>query len=247
MNRMMKAEAFRLKRRLPFLIACTVICGLMPLVNSLSVIDQDLGTQIAWSGVIIMAVMMIFPLIFSGISGSTYDQGKLGFYEIMAGNKTSGIVFSKIFTAGILYLVMIVVSSCAYYVFVGFSKGLGSFDHALIRFLLVIVILARVAFCSILITLMIRRPPIGVAACYARFMIIDVTGFPFLAWLSGTVMGLPKLALHFNYMSLTNQLMITVSEPVGSMIVLHVLLGFVIEFALWYFIIDLGIRKRKIA
>jgi hypothetical protein len=66
-------------------------------------------------------------------------------------------------------------------------------------------------------------------------------------WLAGTVMDLKKLALHFSYMSLANQLMILVSEPLDAMIVLHVLLGFAAEFALWYVIIDLGIRKRKIA
>ena len=66
-------------------------------------------------------------------------------------------------------------------------------------------------------------------------------------WLAGTVMDLKQLALHFSYMSLTNQLMILVSEPLDAMIVLHVLLGFAAEFALWYVIIDLGIRKRKIA
>ena len=56
-----------------------------------------------------------------------------------------------------------------------------------------------------------------------------------------------SLTMIISYMSLTTQLMILVSEPVDTMIALHVLLGFAIEFALWYFIIDLGIRKRKIA
>jgi hypothetical protein len=56
-----------------------------------------------------------------------------------------------------------------------------------------------------------------------------------------------RLSLHFSYASIINQLIISVSEPVDSMIVLHVLLGFLIEFALWYLLVDLGIRKRKIA
>jgi hypothetical protein len=66
-------------------------------------------------------------------------------------------------------------------------------------------------------------------------------------WLAGTVMGYEKLALHIAHTSLMNQMMILISEPVDSMIVLHVLIGFAAEFALWYFIIDTGIKKRKIA
>lgn len=247
MNRLMKAEAFRLKRRIPFLLFCSAICGLLPMVGSLGVIDQDLGVQIGGCGMIIMAVIMIFPLTFSGIMGTLYDQGKPGFYEIMAGNKTQRIVFSKLFTDGLFFFAMIVISSCSYYVFVGIVRGIGNFDHALLRFLFVLIILARISFCSILITLMIRRQSTGVVACYGRFVIVDTVGFPFLMWLAGTVMKMPRLALHFSYMGVMNQLAIVTSEQIDAMMVLHVILGFIIEFALWYMIIDLGIRKRKIA
>lgn len=247
MNRLMKAEAFRLRRRIPFLLFCSVICACMPMVGSLGMIDQDLGTQIAGCGIIIMMVIMIFPLIFSSITGTLYDQGKPGFYEIMAGNKTPGIVFSKLFTDGLFFFVMIVISSCSYYVFVGIVRGIGNFDHALLRFLFVLIILARISFCSILIALMIRRPSIGVAACYGRFVVVDTVGFPFLMWLAGTVMKMPALAIHFSYMGVMNQLAIVTSEQIDAKMVLHVVLGFIVEFALWYFIIDLGIRKRKIA
>ena len=165
----------------------------------------------------------------------------------MAGNKTLAIVLSKIATDGVLFLSLTVLSACSYYIVAGIRNGLGSFDHALLRLFLVILVLAHVAFCSVLITLCIRQVRSGVAICFMRFWIVDILFFPFMMWLTGKVMNLTSLSLHFSYMSLTNQLMILVSEPLHGMIVIHVLLGFVLEFALWYFIMDLGIRKRKIA
>ncbi len=248
MNRLMKAEVFRLRKNITFLLICSVIFGLIPVIGSINYRDADLATQVGGSaGLIIMSIMMLFPPIFASITGNLYDHGKLGFYEIMAGNKTPVIVFSKIATDGALFLVLTVLSASTYYVIAGIRHGLGGFDHVLLRLLLVILVLAHVAFCSILITLCVRQVRAGAVACFMRFWIIDILFFPFLMWFAGTVMEWKNLAMHFSYMSLTNQLMIVVSEPVDAKMILHVVLGFAAEFAIWYFIIDFGIRKRKIA
>ena len=191
--------------------------------------------------------MMIFPAVFASVTGTLYDGGKIGFYEIMAGNKAGAIVLSKILTDGVFFLLLTVVATCGYYVYVGFSKGVGNLDHMAVRMLLIILALAHVVFCSILITLSFKQVKTGMVMNFMRFWIVDTLFFPFLMWLFGTVLEMPKLAMHFSYMCLTNQLMILVSEPMHAMIIWHVLLGFAAEFALWYFIIDFGFRKRKIA
>lgn len=248
MNRLIKAESYRLRKHIMFLILCMVICGMIPIIASINFMEDNLGVQLQQgSGMMIMAIMMLYPPLFASVTGSLYDNGKLGYYEIMAGNKTHRIVFSKLLTDGVLFLVLTFLSSAGYYVYAGFSKGLGSFDHVACRVLLLVVALARLVFCSILILLAVRKSKTGVVACFMRFWIVDILFFPFLMWLFGTVMEMPALGLHFSYMSLTNQIMIIISEPIHTMIIAHVLLGFAVEFALWYFIIDFGIRKRKIA
>ncbi|MBR4733424.1 MAG: hypothetical protein IK081_11720 [Lachnospiraceae bacterium] len=247
MNRLIKAESYRLGKHISFLVICTVICGLIPVITAINYVGADLGTQLQQSGMMIMAIMMLYPPLFASVAGTLYDQGKLGYYEIMAGNSPFSIVFSKILTDGILFLALTFVTGCGYYIFAGFRWGLGSFDHVVGRLLLLIVALARVAFCSVLILLVVRKSKTGIVTCFMRFWIVDIMVFPFFTWLFGTIMKMPELGLHFSYMSLTNQLMIIITEPIDGMMIVHVLLGFVIEFALWYFIIDLGIRKRKIA
>ncbi|MBP5265128.1 MAG: hypothetical protein J6Z33_12285 [Lachnospiraceae bacterium] len=247
MSRLIMAEAFRLRKRVMFLLVCCAICAFIPMIAAMGFRDADLQTQIGTSGGIAAMFMMIFPLLFASISGSLYDEGKLGFYEIMAGNKPYRIAFSKILTDGVLFLTLTVVASCAYYVFVGFRYGLGGFDHAFVRLLLVILTMARIAFCSVLIALCFRHTGTGMIGCFLRFWIVDNAVFPFFMWFAGSVLEWERLSLHFSYVSIINQLMISVSEPVDSMIVGHILLGFLIEFALWYLLVDLGIRKRKIA
>ena len=146
-----------------------------------------------------------------------------------------------------LFLLLAVFSCCAYYICVGLSRGVGGFDHALIRLLLVIIVLAHMVSCSVLFALLFRSPGWAGGMSYVRFFIFDSTGLPFLMWLAKDVMGYPALGQHFAYMSVTNQLMILISEPLDATIVLHVLLGAVVEFAFWYLLIHRGIRKRKIA
>ena len=243
MNRLVKAEAYRLKRHLFFLVACSLACGFFPVISSINVLKEDLTTQLGSSGIIIMAVMMLFPPIFGGITGGLYDEGKLGLYEIMAGNKTSAIILSKILTDGMLFLVLTLISATGYYVVAGICHGVGSLDHMAVRALLIILTLAHVAFCSVLMVLFIQRLKSAAAMCFLRFWIVDLTVFPFLMWLTGSVLGWKELALHFSYMSLTNQLMILVSEPMHGMIAAHVLLGFAVEFAFWYILI--AFRRRK--
>lgn len=248
MNRLIKAESFRLKKHVSFLIICVILYGLIPAIGLITGQDSNLEIQIKESGaILIMFYMMIFPAIFSGITGTLYDDGKIGLYEIMAGNKVGSIVFSKIMTDGLFFLLLSVVSTFGYYIYVGFSKGVGNLDHMPVRMLLIVLVLAHVIFCSILITLSFRQVRMGMIMSFMRFWIFDTLFFPFLTWLFGTVLEMPKLAVHFSYACLTNQLMILVSEPMHAMIAWHVLLGFAVEFALWYFIIDFEFRKRKIA
>ena len=247
MNRLVKAEFFRLKQRLFFLIAVSVLMALIPLAMNIREPERDLLAQLQGSGVMIMLVMMAFPPITAVVTASLYGQGKPGFYEFMAGNRTPAIVFSKIFSDGGLFLLLAVFSCCAHYIRVGLSHGTGGFDHALIRLLLVIVVLAHMVFCSVLLALLFRSPGWAGSMSYVRFFIFDSAGLPFLMWLATDVMGNPALGKHFAYMSVTNQIMILISEPLDATIVLHVLLGALIEFAFWYLLIDLGIRKRKIA
>ena len=106
MNKLIKAEGFRLKRQITFLLICSVICAMFPAVTSIDSWNADLGTQVGGCGITIMSILMLFPAIFASITGSLYDHGRLGYYEIMAGNKTFAIVFSKLATDGVLFLVL---------------------------------------------------------------------------------------------------------------------------------------------
>ena len=249
MNRLIKAESFRLRKHVFFVIVCAILLGLIPTVSALNVDlrNANLEIQIKQSSMIIMFFMMIFPAVFAGVTGTLYDGGKIGFYEIMAGNKARSIIFSKILTDGLFFLLLTVVSTCGYYTYVGFCKGVGNLDHMAVRVLLIILVLAHVVFCSVLVTLCFKQVKTGMIMSFMRFWLVDILFFPFLMWLFGTVLNMPSLAMHFSYMCLTNQLMILVSEPMHAMITWHVLLGFAAEFALWYFIIYLEFRKRKIA
>ena len=189
MNKLIKAESFRLRKHIFFVIICAILLGLIPTVSALDVDlrNANLEIQMKQSSMIIMFFMMIFPAIFAGVTGTLYDGGKIGFYEIMAGNKAWSIIFSKILTDGLLFLLLTVVSTCGYYVYVGFSKGVGNLDHMAVRMLLIILVLAHVVFCSVLVTLCFRQVKTGMIMNFMRFWLVDILFFPFLMWLFGTV------------------------------------------------------------
>ncbi len=248
MRKLMKAEMYRIihsKKLLRYLVIATILCILLPFKFFLDYLDDDLSTMLRSSSMIFFMILMLLPPFYAYVTGKLYNKGKLGMYEVMAGNSAFRITGSKLLTDGLLFTVLLTVSVSIFYIAMAVNNGTGTLDHVFIRFLLYIVLFAQTVFCSVLIALYVRKTATGAVLCYARFMIFDSAVLPFLMWLAGSVLGFEKLSLHIAHLSLINKMLMLTADPLNAMMILHILLGFVFEVLFWYALIYLGMKEKK--
>ncbi len=248
MNRLIKAEWYRLMKSrgvLKWIIIGTVVYTALPVFYTIGHWDEELSTLLMNSSPIFLFVLMVLPPAYALVTGKLYNKGKQGYYEIMAGNDCFKIVFSKLLTEGLLLGSLCSFAVVAFYAVCAIRNGVGGLDHILIRMLLYVVIFVHIAFGSVLIALCTRNPGSGAVCCYLRFLLFDMAGIPFLSWIAGTVLGFDKAAFQIAHLSLMNKMQMLFSEALSIRLVLHILLGFVLEVLFWYAIIYRGMKKRK--
>ena len=248
MNRLIKAEWYRLTKSrgiLFWIVVGTLFFTVHPFLNALDHFDADLSTQLMNSSPVFFILIMVLPPAYALVTGKLYNKGKLGYHEIMTGNDCFKIVCSKLLTEGVLFSLLCTLALSTFYIIICFRNGVGALDHILIRFILYIVIFMHIAFCSVLIALCVRKPGVGAVVCYFRFILFDMAGLPLLFWLTGTVLGFERVAFHIMHLSLMNKMQMLFSEALSTRLILHILLGFVLEVLLWYAIIYRGMKKKK--
>ena len=258
MNRLMKAEFYRFRHTGNFffyVIFVTVLVAIVPCLANLDNMGLTLGGLLGLekdtvsSGPIsvdatVMLVLMMVPPAIAAVSGQLYNKGKLGNYEVMTGSRPSHIILSKVFTDGLIFFAASVIALMTFYVYIGIKNGTGVFDHAAVRVVLAFILLAQMSVASVMIMMVERRPGIGAAMCYVRFMLFDSMCLPCLMFFAGKL-GFNKLAMHFAHMSIMNKMQMVLHSEITTMQVMHTIFGFVAEFILWYVIIYRAHKKKK--
>ena len=260
MNRLMKAEFYRFRHSGHFfwyVIIGTLFVAAIPFISYLDMLNQNLavilGQEVDTVGamgntisadVSIMMILMVLPPVIAVVSGQLYNKGKLGYYEIMTGNKPVQVILSKICTDGMIFFGLTAFALLGFYVYIGAVNGTGSIVNPAGKLIIEMILIAQITIGSVMIMMVMKKPGAAGVMCYMRFLIFDSMGLPFLMWLAGKL-GLNKLAMHFSYMSIMNKMQIALHSDVDTTLVLHTVFGFIAEFILWYFIIYRTIVKKK--
>ena len=249
MSKLIRAEFFRLfhtKKCLIYLIGCTAFILTLAVMNGLNNINGNLASHMDEPGIILFFLLMMLPPCIALVTGQLYSKGKVGMYEIMAGNKIHNLIFSKVFTDGIVFWLITLVSSTGFYIFISLKNGLGNFSTPGVRFMIIAILLAHISIISVMITLSERSVGTGVFLTWFRFIMFDSGLLMFISFILGE-MGFDKLSDQLGYLSLMNKLglVIHIEMPIDSTFVLHTIFDFVIEFIFWYLLIYRGMKKRK--
>lgn len=261
MNRLMKAELYRFRHSghyFWYVIFGTLFVAAIPFISYLDMLNKNLavilGQEVDTVGamgntisadVSIMMILMVLPPVIGVISGQLYNKGKLGFYEIMTGNKPSQIILSKVFTVGLIFFGLTSFALLGFYIYIGAVNGIGSIANPMGKLVLEMILIAQITICSVMIMMVEKRPGVAGVMCYMRFLIFDSMGLPFLMWLARK-MGMETLATHFAYMSIMNKMQLALHADIDKILVLHVVVGFIAEFIIWYITIYRSLVKKKI-
>ncbi len=259
MNRLIRAELYRFRHTghyFWYVIFGMVIAAAIPFLSCIDLLDKDLGVLLGRSidGVeiggemaadaSILLLLMVLPPIVAVFSGQLYNRGKIGYYEIMAGNSPSRIILSKVLTDGLIYSVLTSIAVLTFYIYIGFANGLGGIECAAGRVILEIVLISQTCIVSVMIMMAARKPGAAGVLAYIRFILFDSMVIPFLMWLAGK-MGLPKVAMFFGYRAMMNKMGLVLHGTIDTTIVFQTVFGFIGEFVLWYVIIYSGMKKKK--
>ncbi len=244
MNRLVKAEVFRLKKNMLFWILICILLAFMPLFACIDMLGEKLDVQLESISLTVFIGFMIIPAIIAYISGRIYGKGRIGYYEIMAGNPIKNIILSKVFVDGIIFSVTSMLSISLFYIIIGIKNGLGTVDMPFVRLGLLFIAVMRICICSVLIMMTVRNSSLGAGIAYLRFMIFDSAIVPLIMYLVNEL-GLEKLHEHLQYSIVLNQIMMAALGQINKPLVFHIIIGFAAEFILWYLIVYYGMKKKK--
>ena len=247
MNKLIRAEFYRLRHTghlFWYAILIPMLFIFMPIPLCRESLDKPLDMSLESLGTMCVLVYNFFPALAAGISGQLFNKGKLGYYEVMAGNKPYKIILSKVFSDGVFFSVIYTVCVLAFYVFLAVKNGFGDFTHPFIRLVLFAVVMTHLVMSSIMIMMATKKPVSAVVLSYVRFMVFDIAFMPAMIAIA-TKLGAEKVALHIGYMIVFNQLELSVMSPIDVTAVLHIVLGFLAEFGFWYIIVYRGIKKKR--
>ncbi|MCR5291965.1 MAG: hypothetical protein K6E28_03620 [Eubacterium sp.] len=249
MNRLVRAELYRLRHTghlFWYAVFLPMLFIFMPCVLCMDMMDQPLDSSIESLGTMCVLVYNFFPALVAFITGQLFNKGKLGYYEVMAGNKPSNIIMSKIFSDGIFFSVVYTVCVSAFYVFLGIKNGVGTITHPFIRLVLFAIVMTHLVVTSIMIMMASKKTISAVVLAYVRFMVFDIAVMPALAFVVDKL-GFTGVRDHIGRMIVFNQLEMAAMEPLNITTTLHIILGFIGEFIFWYIIVYRGIKKRHFA
>lgn len=241
MNRLIKAEWYRVSKTYRLLFWTVVLCvfftyiGWMQIDADISTGDLALGEYMEFGSMILMYMAMLV----GGMYVTAYENKMLN-YEIMAGNKISHILLSK--TVIVTPILTAVVTALAgfIYVYFGETNGYGEMGDMAIRFVLYGLLAARVCLCAIFIMTTFKSV-IGMFVVFIRFMALEGVGIMIVALLFEDSDNLSAAACAL----VSGQTTVLGTSPMTSSIVVACIVSGIVETILWY-VLSYNSYKKKL-
>ena len=95
MNRLIKLEIYRFTHMKKVMLYVILLFGLLIvtlIMQYLGCLKDPVSLLVGGSSMIMMVGMMLVPAVSAYAIGQLYNKGRIGYYEIMAGNKISHII-----------------------------------------------------------------------------------------------------------------------------------------------------------
>ena len=251
MNRLARAELYRLRhvgRIWGYTRLAVAVIIFMMFSNAQGWMNQPLAEYISadsdFMGVLFIMFSMLIPFLVALVPSTLYGKGKPGYYEVMAGAPIHSRIWSKLLTDGLIYTILAVFSLCAVLVVIAVKNGFGGYNHVWARFGLFVLAVAHVVIMSVMIALCFRTM-LAAGVAYIRFLLVDNAMFSSIAWFGAEKLGWSEnLVENVHMLSVNTQIERVCLGSVNTNLMLHVILGFLVEFALWYLFCYIGMKKR---
>lgn len=243
MNRLVRAEMYRFLHSNHLTIWLVVLCFIfVTIVASTDVFSMDLGEMLGACGDVCLMMDMfisVFPAIVVGLG----YMRKTAYYEVMAGNKISCVLCSKIIVDAVPVAVCSFISACIIPVMVYVQNGLGDATQVIERFALYFVVLLHVCVCSALMATALRHIAATVAI-YIRFSALDLAVLLILTFIVDEMSTVPAWYEGLRNWFVVNQVSNIFLEELTLEFVVAVFGSFLLEAAILYIASYMGMKKK---
>lgn len=244
MNRLMKAEWYRVRHssglKRWMIIICLFSIAFTFLINS-DVIKHNLTENLYESGESYFFIMYCLAVISAVIVGTGYSN-KTAYYEVMAGNKISGILLSKVLVDGVFVTVACSLSLDIFWAIIGIHNGIGLINQLPLRFILLAVIFFHICSTGVLIATTVQHT-IGAVASYLRFSVFEML-VPFSIELFGNFSAETGTKISDWFIMLQLSKILDYECRITDHLVFATIFGTLIEAAIWYAISYMRMKKK---
>lgn len=245
MNRLIKAEWYRIRKSSKFIFYIIFICASFILMSVLS----DLGisritvskSMQEYAAASIVFMPPFISILASIIIGMAYNN-KTALYEVMCGNKIRNIILSKVIVTSNVITVTLTLFFCTYYVVIGFINGIGDLKQIPLRIFLFIVVIFH--FCVIGILIMtFTRHLVGVALVWIRMAVIEGILIGLIKWVSNNTDN-PEKLVNVTDWFINYQLIDIFTTKISLQLSFAVIISLVIEFVFWFGLSYISMKKK---
>lgn len=248
MGRLIKADWYRITKggkplKVYLILILVSLCfPFLELLNGIRINEFTLKMYLESSEEnsisMIVLMMVVFGALFVGLS---YNNKTLC-YEVMAGNKITDIINSKICTIVPLLSLIFMSGFLMFSLVLGLMNGIGEMPQLPLRMFLLFIVMLHAIMIGILPT-MIAKNLGGMAIGIMRIEVFDLVIMMFAA---GQMSGGSNFFRNiYNNWLFLNQVYIFTKEKIDSGFVIGVIGGFVIEMAIWYILAYISYKKKN--
>ena len=247
MNKLVKAEWYRVKYSSNLMKWIIFVCVFLALLPVLANWEIKGGTASDYMIGLEEVAIIYIPLCVTVMSAVIVSLGyiqKTAYYEVMAGAKTSHILFSKLLVHAILITVLLVCSHLVCLLILGNKHGMGQLEQIEWRLLLYALAVFHYACCGVLIATALRQGgAIVIAMIYFNMlMLISYVTISVLE-IKGNISS-EILAECMKWFSTMNQLGNICVGELNHRLVIAVIGSFLLDSGLWYAISYIGMKKK---
>lgn len=245
MNRLMRAEWYRYLHAGHFLRWTVFLCACISLL--MVSMQYDLATA-SLADVMMTCVdgssflIMLFPVFVAVIVGFGYSR-KTAYYEVMAGNKISHIIWSKVMVDALPIAIVAFIFFIILPVLVYVRNGAGEVEHIFARFALFFVIVLHICISAVLMVTAIRHIVSAVVA-YMRYTMFEILGLGALAMIISEQANVPEWYQFIQHWFVLNQTATVWVGELTSDFIIGVFGSMILEIVLLYVVSYIGMKKK---
>ena len=235
MNRLMKAEWYRIRHSSHLFIWMIFICiviAIIPIVSDIEFYEKSLSENFKlYSGAGYIFIPLFIGVMISISIGINY-YNKTAYYEIMGGQSISGIIFSKVVVNSSVMTIGIIITCSIYFSIIYIMNGVGEYENILLRLILFVLIIIHVCIVSGLLSMCLRHI-IGAFLIVFRFSILEA--------IFAQNSSMDKILNWF----LSGQYQRILVGEITTKLIIAIILSTFLETIILYFISYYTMKKRK--